>query len=142
MVRPDVAARKVARAGAWLQSADVIFSQPRDEFLGDVKNRDLASFYLLLAIQECVDLAAHWVADAGWTPPDDAASTFSVLADHEVIDRELSSRMGAAARLRNRIAHGYAALDHDRLYEEFGEGVQSLQRFLALMAEAIDVESS
>ena len=41
--------------------------------MDDRPGRDLALFYLFFAIQECVDLAAHWVADEGWMTPDDAA---------------------------------------------------------------------
>jgi len=91
MVPPDVAARKIARASAWLDDAEPILSRPVDEFMAAAKDRDLAAFYLFLAIQESVDLAAHWVADAGWTVPDDAASTFDVLAQHDVIDRDLAA---------------------------------------------------
>ena len=74
MVKPDLVMRKVGRAKAWLDDAEAILSRPVGEFLTDVKSRDLATFYLFLAIQECIDLAAHWVADAGWTVPDEAGS--------------------------------------------------------------------
>ena len=97
MVRPDVAGRKIARASAWLDDAEAILSRPVDEFAMAVKDRDLAAFYLLLAIQESIDLAAHWVADAGWTAPDDAPSTFDVLAERQAIDRDLAAAMRLAA---------------------------------------------
>ena len=58
--------------------------------MADRTGRDLALFYLFLAIQECIDLAAHWVADGGWPPPDDAGSTFDVLADRGVIARPVA----------------------------------------------------
>jgi uncharacterized protein YutE (UPF0331/DUF86 family) len=38
---------------------------PFDAFLADPKGRDLSLFYLFLAIQGCIDLAAHWVSDEG-----------------------------------------------------------------------------
>lgn len=38
---------------------------PQNEFLSGVESRDLATFYLFLAMQATIDLAAHWVADAG-----------------------------------------------------------------------------
>ena len=87
MVRRDVAEWKIARAGSWLDDAEEIPSRATEELSNDLKSRDLACFYLLLAIQESVDLAAHAVADAGWSPPEDAGGVFDVLADHDVIDR-------------------------------------------------------
>jgi uncharacterized protein YutE (UPF0331/DUF86 family) len=134
MVRYDVVSRKVSRATAWLDDAEAILSRPREELLADVKDRDLATFYLFLAIQECIDLATHWVADAGWETPEDAASMFDVLADRRVLDREAAARLRGAVGLRNRIAHGYGALDHGRVQDEFREGTATLRQFLARVA--------
>ncbi len=136
MVRPDIAARKIARASAWINDADAILSRPVDAFVTDARERDLAAFYLLLAIQECIDLAAHWVADAGWTAPDDAASTFDVLADRQVIDRDVAAALRDATGLRNRIAHGYAMLDYRRIHSESQQGIQALRLFLTAVAAA------
>jgi len=131
VANPDVITRKVARASAWLDDAEALASLPAEEFLADVKSRDLASFYIFLTIQECIDLAAHWVADAGWGSPDDAASLFDVLADRDVIDQDLATSLRGAVGLRNRIAHGYASVDHARMQIEFREGAAALRRFLA-----------
>ncbi|MDP9122899.1 MAG: DUF86 domain-containing protein [Acidobacteriota bacterium] len=136
MVRPEVAGQKIARASTRLEQAESIVSRPLGEFLADAQGRDLASFYLLLAIQEVIDLAAHWVADSGWPSPVDVASTFDLLADHGVIDRRLAAGLRGAAGLRNRIAHGYPGLDATRLHAEFDEGVGILRRFLATAARA------
>lgn len=133
MVKVDVVRRKMGKALAWLNDAEAILSRPPNEFLTDIQGRDVATFYLFLAIQECIDLAAHWVADANWGPADDATSTFDVLADHNAIDRDLAERMRSAVGLRNRIAHGYALIDHARLQSEFREGVGVLRRFLGLV---------
>jgi uncharacterized protein YutE (UPF0331/DUF86 family) len=136
MVRREVAAARVARAQAWLTAADSAFKLPSEEFIADTKGRDLALFYLFLAIQECIDLAAHWVADEGWSVPDDAGSTFDVLADQAAIDRASAEALRAAVGLRNRIAHGYAMLDYRRVQEESRVGIPALRLFLASVASA------
>lgn len=142
MVRRDVAERKIAAAAAYLADAEELFTRPQEELLADKKGRDLAAFYVFLAVQETIDLAAHWVADSGWRPPDDVPSTFDVLAERGVIDPSLASRLHAAASLRNRIAHGYTTLDHQRLLEEFREGAETVRRFLARAAEVVGLGSS
>jgi uncharacterized protein YutE (UPF0331/DUF86 family) len=136
MVRPEVAAARVARAQAWLSDAESLLAAPPDEFVADRKGRDLALFYLFLAIQECIDLGAHWVADEGWAPPDDAGSTFDVLADRGVIARPVADGLRAAAGLRNRIAHGYAMLDYRRVQEESRAGIRPVRLFLEAVASA------
>jgi uncharacterized protein YutE (UPF0331/DUF86 family) len=134
MVKVDVVSRKVARASAWLNDAEEILSRPAAEFLSDVKSRDLASFYLFLAIQECIDLAAHWVSDAGWNVPEDAGATWDLLAEHGAMDLGLAMALRGAVGLRNRIAHGYASVDHARVHEEYRGGIVALRRFLALVS--------
>jgi len=134
MVRRDVAGARVARATAWLADAARLFDQAPDAFIAATKDRDLALFYLFLAIQECIDLAAHWVADAGWAPPDDAGSTFDVLAERGAIDHTVADTLRLASGLRNRIAHGYAMLDYRRVQTEALAGIPALRTFLQVVA--------
>jgi uncharacterized protein YutE (UPF0331/DUF86 family) len=137
MVKVDLAVRKISRAKGWLDDAGEILSRPAEEFLADVKSRDLATFYLFLAIQECIDLAAHWVADAGWEVPDEAGATFDLLEEHEAFDHDLTVALRGAVGLRNRIAHGYASVDHQRVHHEYRRGLEALRTFLSLvMSEA------
>lgn len=136
MVRQDVAGAKVARASSWLDDAAGRLGPDVETFVADRDRRDLAIFYLFLAIQECIDLAAHWVADQGWTIADDAGSTFEELADRGVLTRQHATTLRAAVGLRNRIAHGYAMLDYRRVHAEGTSGLASLRLFLRKVADA------
>lgn len=139
MVNPDIVSRKLAKAEHWLSDAEVRLSEPRELFLSRAETRDLATFYLFLAMQETIDLAAHWVADAGWDSPEDAGGTFDVLASRDAIPQLLADQLRAMAGLRNRIAHGYATVQHDRLYEEAREGIPAIRKFLVAVAQAAGV---
>ena len=54
--------------------------------------------------------------DSAWTP-EDYGSTFTLLAQMGVIDRQLAERLKRAAGLRNVIVHGYVDVDVDLLWE-------------------------
>jgi uncharacterized protein YutE (UPF0331/DUF86 family) len=136
VVHRDVVAAKVARARGWINDCAPVFSQPVGSFVADRARRDLALFYLFLAIQECIDVAAHWVADEGWGDADEAGSAFDLLADHGVIPRETATALRAAAGLRNRIAHGYAMLEHERIHAEAQAGIPALRKFLSAVSDA------
>lgn len=139
MVRRDVAAARLTRATVWLTDAEQLFSADEQAFETNTKDRDLALFYLFLALQECIDLAAHWVADANWGMPDDAGSTFDELADRNAISRDLADRLREGVGLRNRIAHGYALLDYKRVRSEALVGIPSLREFLAAVGREAGV---
>ncbi|MEW6323478.1 MAG: DUF86 domain-containing protein [Acidobacteriota bacterium] len=89
---------------------------------------------MFLALQECIDLAAHWLADAGWGPPDDAGSAFDVLAERGALSRALATTLREGVGLRSRIAHGYALLDYQRVQAEALRGIPALRAFLSLVA--------
>ena len=92
---------------------------------------------LLVAIQEAVDLAFHIAADRGWGVPSSHGESFHILARRGAIDTDLATALGAAAGLRNRLAHGYASVDVERLWEEIPAGLDALDRFAAAVAELV-----
>jgi uncharacterized protein YutE (UPF0331/DUF86 family) len=136
VVQRDLANQKIARARAYLADAEPILARTKEAFTADRKERDLALFYLFLALQECIDLAAHWIADDGLPPSDDYAGSFEVLAQHGRIPAELGRQMAGAAGLRNLIAHGYAAMDPLRVHEQAPAGVVAIRQFLDQVARA------
>ena len=138
VVRRELVTAKVGRARAWLNDASRTLERPLEVFLADVPARDVSLFYLFLAIQECIDLAAHWVADEGWGEPDDAGTAFDMLAERGAITKETATMLRAATGLRNRIAHGYAMLDYSRVHREAAPGFSALRDFLVAAAAAAD----
>ena len=126
-------ARKVARAEGWLAAAERLLDLQGDP--PAVPERDLAAFYLQLAIQECIDLAAHWLADDGLAVPETAAGTFGVLADAQLLTEDHAALLAGCTGMRNRIAHGYAALDAERIRAEAPAGLGALRRFLVAVSE-------
>jgi uncharacterized protein len=125
------------RSPAWLDSAATLLRRPLEDLRADAAGRDLAAFHFFLAAQESIDLAAQWVADAGWTPPDDVGSTFDVLAAHHAISQPLADEMRSVVRVRNRIAHGYASVDTDRFHAEAPAGIASVRALLAAVAAEV-----
>ena len=93
---------------------------------------------LFIAIQACLALAAHWLADEGWDVPQRYGEIFLALADHDVIARPLALRLVAAAGLRNLVAHQYGALDWARLYATASSSeIDDLETFCPALADKV-----
>jgi hypothetical protein len=60
-------------------------------FIADRTAREVVTLNIFVAIQDCLDLAAHWLADAGWDMPGAYADVFTALARHDVITHELAT---------------------------------------------------
>ncbi len=117
MVDKTVLAKKLAAVrDAVARIADVLPATP-EEFRSDRTTREVVTLNLFLALQDCIGLATHWLADAGWDVPQSYGEVFTMLGERGVLDQELALRLRAAAGLRNLIAHQYGILDLDRIFE-------------------------
>lgn len=100
----------------------------------DLVLRDALALAFMVALQEAIDIAYHIVADEGWGVPDSHRAAFDTLAAHGVLAPDLATELSAAASMRNRIAHGYALIDHQRLWRELPDGLRVLDAFAAVVA--------
>jgi uncharacterized protein YutE (UPF0331/DUF86 family) len=51
-----------------------------------------------------------------------------------VLAPDLVNELSAATAMRNRIAHGYASVDHQRLWQELPSGLRALDAVAAAVA--------
>jgi uncharacterized protein YutE (UPF0331/DUF86 family) len=107
-------------------------------FRSDVDVQDAMAMSLLVAVQEAVDIAMHITADEGWGLAASLAEAFDLLARNGVITPEHAGELGRVVAVRNRIAHGYASVDLDRLWTEIPIGVDGLDRFAEAIARFMD----
>ena len=110
-------------------------------FVRDRDARDIVVLNLFVAIQACLDLATHWVADAGWSMPGSYAEAFRALADHDVISHEMATRLSDAAGFRNLVAHQYAVIDPHRVYGIANSDLGDLDAFCATLARHVSAAS-
>jgi uncharacterized protein YutE (UPF0331/DUF86 family) len=127
---------KLGRLLARVERARMKLPASREEFESSADAQEIVSFNLLLALQEALDLAAHWIADAGWEVPTTAREHFEILASHGVVPRDLARALASCAGARNLIAHAYGTLDLGRLYAEAPTALQTLEQFAAVLARA------
>jgi uncharacterized protein YutE (UPF0331/DUF86 family) len=70
--------------------------------------------------------------------PASYAEAFETLSQHAVIDAEMARTLSGMAALRNRLAHGYASVDHERLWNELPSGLLALDRFCEAIAKFME----
>jgi uncharacterized protein YutE (UPF0331/DUF86 family) len=108
-----------------------------EAFIGDRTVREVVTLNLMVAIQDCLNLATHWLADAGWNMPETYGDVFVALADHSVITQEMASRLAGAAAFRNLVAHQYGALDWRRVYALAASDLGDLDSFCSTLASRV-----
>jgi uncharacterized protein YutE (UPF0331/DUF86 family) len=128
-------AAKIAAVRDATARVRAVLPNSADVFAADRTVREVVTLNLFVAIQACLDLAAHWLADAGWEMPGTYADVFAALARHGLIPRELATRLAAAAAFRNLVAHQYGALDWRRVYALASSELGDLDVFCATLAK-------
>lgn len=98
------------------------------ELASDRDASDLVAFNLMLAVQTCLDVASHIIADEGWPPAATLAESFHRLGERGVITAATDATLGRAASFRDVVAHGYGRVVAELLFAAATDGVRDLER--------------
>lgn len=109
-----------------------------EDLAGDGDALDLVSFNLLVAVQTCLDLATHLIADESWAPAATAREAFERLEEHRVISKETARSLREAVGLRNLVAHGYGGIDPAKIHDVARTGLADLERFAAELSAWVE----
>lgn len=134
MVDKALLAAKIAAVADAVDRIRTTLPPSVEAFAVDRTAREVVTLNLFVAIQACLDVATHWVADEGWGMPGTYADAFATLAERGITDQGLASRLGAAAAFRNLIAHQYGVLDWRRVYTLASTRLVDLEAFCADLA--------
>jgi uncharacterized protein YutE (UPF0331/DUF86 family) len=101
MVDRALLATKIAAVRDAVARIRAVLPADVETFLQDRTMREVVVLNLFVALQECLSLAAHWLADEGTTVPSSYAELFRRLGDEHVVPTELAARLAAASGVRN-----------------------------------------
>ena len=73
--------------------------------------QDIVTLNLTRAVQLCVDLGAHLIADMDVPPPDTMGQTFDALAHAGAISESLAQQLKKSVGFRNIAVHHYEEID-------------------------------
>jgi uncharacterized protein YutE (UPF0331/DUF86 family) len=108
-------------------------------FLQDLDRQESVAFNMHLAIQNCMDIAAHIISEEGLGVPGSAGDMFFLLQENGFISADLADKMVKAVGFRNILVHEYQKIDLQRLYETAEKNVDDLMAFLASIFRTLDM---
>jgi uncharacterized protein YutE (UPF0331/DUF86 family) len=111
-------------------------------FLDDEDLQDVVVHNLWLALQSCIDIAAHVVADEGLGQPSGLADLFDLLGEHQIISSDLARQLRKAAGLRNIIVHEYVRLDLAMIYRIAKGDLTDLDALLLAITDHFNLGSN
>ena len=106
--------------------------------LRDFDLQDILALNLSRAVQLCVDIGTHLIADLEVPPPDTMGKTFDTLSEAGVIDEALATRLKKAVGFRNIAVHDYEAVDWMIVHSIARNHLADFSNFAGIVSSRLD----
>lgn len=136
MVDPEAIDARLSRLGELLSQLEGIRDEGRSEYDRRPRTRLATQHALQLAIQTCIDIGAHLIAERNLEMPTDYRGVFAVLRDLG-LSPALADRLASAAGLRNILVHDYLEIDDDLIWEALDD-LDDLRSFAAFARSLVE----
>ncbi len=123
--------RKLADLEEYLRQISEFQAVTVEEYRKDWKVQRIVERTLQMAIEVCVDIANHVIADRRLRVPGTYAEVFEVLGDAGLLPADLRDAMVRMAGFRNVIVHEYARTDPALVVRILRERLADFARFRA-----------
>ena len=100
--------------------------------------QDIVAMNLARAVQLCVDIAAHIVAESDLPAPNTMAESFELLQRLGVLGRETADKMKKAVGFRNIAVHSYEKIDWEIVYSVCRHRLADFSEFAHSIAGTLD----
>jgi uncharacterized protein YutE (UPF0331/DUF86 family) len=129
VVDRDLVLRKLVDLDGYLGQLAPYRDLDLETYQSDWKTQRIVERTLHLAIEICMDIADHVVADRQLPVPQTGAETFEILAKADILSPDLGTRLGRMVGFRNILVHDYAKLDPAIVLRVLATDLEDLQRF-------------
>ncbi len=99
-------------------------------FLKDIDRQESILFNLQMAIQNCIDIAAHIISEESFGVPGSTNEMFYLLEENGYVGTELTEKMVKAVGFRNLIVHEYGKVELQHVFEIAQNNIEDLNEYL------------
>jgi uncharacterized protein YutE (UPF0331/DUF86 family) len=99
-------------------------------FLKDLDRQEIILFNLQMAIQNCIDIAAHIISDEGFGVPGSTNEMFYMLEENGYLNRDITEKMVKLVGFRNLMVHGYEKIELDQVFKVAQKDIRDLNEYL------------
>ena len=129
MISKDVVNAMIDIIDENIRLIEEIQSQGYESFSGSFRDIQAAKHSLQEAIEACLDIGSHIIAEQGFRRPEDYREIFRVLEENRIIDHVLSIKLQEMAQFRNLLVHRYGEIDIKRVYIIMSDELKDIQKF-------------
>lgn len=129
MVDRELILRRLVNLEAYLEQLTPYRDLELDAYRRDWKTQRIVERTLHLAIEICMDVADHIVADRRLRVPETGAESFEILADADLLPKDLGRALALMVGFLNILVHDYTKLDPTIVIRVLRTDLEDLDRF-------------
>ena len=111
------------------------------DFKNDRDRQDIVLFNLQMAVQNCIDIAAHIISDEGFGVPGSNNEMFYLLEENGYIGTPVVEKMIAAVGFRNLVVHEYGKLELEEVYKISRNDIKDLLMFVVTVFKKAGIKT-
>lgn len=135
MVDRDVMERLLGLLEEYLNDLESVRGISLDDYESDKRTKRFVERTLQIAIEACLDMGWHIIADEGLPEAESNREVFSVLAAAGVIEPGIVSALREMASFRNLIVHDYGTINDEIVYRILTERLGDFRDYARMIVE-------
>jgi uncharacterized protein YutE (UPF0331/DUF86 family) len=108
-------------------------------FLADLDWQESILFNLQMAVQNCIDIAAHIISEEELGIAGSTNEMFYMLQENGYLSPELTENMVAAVGFRNLVVHEYGNIELRQVYQIAHQDIDDMESFLKAIIKKCDI---
>ena len=134
----DIISRKLDSLARCIRRIETKRPASVEELVADIDLQDILSVNLERAVQICVDIGAHVLADLDAPPPETMGEVFTSLAAQSLIPENVGIALRKAVGFRNLSVHSYDQVDWQRVFEIVHHRLDDFRKFSQSISDRVD----
>lgn len=135
MVDKEVVERLLGLLEEYVGDLESVQDISFDEYKSTKQVKRFVERTLQIAIEACLDLGNHIIADEGLREPEDNKDVFNVLAEAGIIDAKLLGNLKPMASFRNLIVHDYGKIDDEIVFGILKRRLEDFKEYSSMIVE-------
>ncbi len=136
MTNLSVVENKISSVREYLKILERYKKYSKEEIVNNIDLKGAVERYLYLAAQAAIDLAEAVIAHKNFRKPSTLSESFYILNEEGVIPAELTEKMVKMTGFRNTVAHDYAKVNYDIVYDVLQNKLTDIEKFIDIISES------
>lgn len=112
-----------------------------ETFLGDIDRQESILFNLQMAVQNCIDIAAHIISEEGLGVPGSNNEMFYLLEENGYLSSKVTEKMVKAVGFRNLIVHEYGKVELRQVFEIAQKNIKDLNEYMTALFIKLGIQN-